>query len=601
MKPVDILGIDLGTTKSVIAIWQPETETTRVLPNHEGGHITPSVVTFDRATGEPIVGEPAVHRMEVEPEAVIYSVKRFIGRLPEDQKVIEDEKRVTYDIHENAQHQVVVSVLGRELTPPEVSCEVLRKLKRDGSDALGGREIGQAVISVPAYFNDAQRRATKLAGELAGLFVPYIIAEPTAAALAFGLGETATTVAVYDLGGGTFDISIMHVEDGLFRVIAIGGDTHLGGDDFDYAIVDWMGQEFAQQHPDVRLPIDDEPRLRARLRDAARDAKVALTGALEQRIQLADVIQVEGEGMDLDLVLTRAKLEELIQPFVARSLALVDETIATAKKEFSGKVGGRAWSGIDQVLLVGGQTRTPAIRAALRDHLGLPLNDSVPPEEAVARGAAILGARLCGYLFDQVKLVDAVPLSLGVELATGRLEVVIPANEQIPTQRWRRDFTTGTDRQKRLRFKVWQGERPLAKDNTYIGEVVLPLTTAGQALSKLIAVQFKVDRNGILSIQAAEADTEARPVQVVFAYGAMTQDELQARLQEIETHAAEDALKRRLLELGDEVVRLKEATASLPAGDPQRQRLIRLDSLVAAGDADTADVLLAEMKTALRS
>ena len=321
---------------------------------------------------------------------------------------------------------------------------------------------------------------------------------------------------------------------------------------------------------------------------------------MEQRIQLADVIQVEGEGRGLDLVLTRAKLEELIKPFVARSLALVDETIATAKKEFSGKVGGRAWSGIDQVLLVGGQTRTPAIQAALRDHLGLPLNDSVPPEEAVARGAAILGARLCGYLFDQVKLVDAIPLSLGVELANGRLEVVIPANEQIPTQRWRRDFTTGADRQKRLRFKVWQGERPLAKDNTYIGEVVLPLTTAGQALSKLIAVQFKVDRNGILSIQAAEADTEAKPVQVVFAYGAMTQDELQARLQEIEAHAAEDALKRRLLDLGDEVARLKETTAMLPASDPLRQQIMQLDSLVIAGDAGAAAGLLAEITAALQ-
>jgi molecular chaperone DnaK len=593
MDPVDILGIDLGTTKSVIAIWEPETQGPRVLPNRENSPITPSVVTFDRATGEPIVGERAVHLMEVAPETVVYSVKRFIGRQPEDEKVLEDEKRVTYDIHENPQHQVVVQVLGRELTPPEVSSHVLRKLKQDGSQALGGREIGQAVISVPAYFDDAQRRATKQAGELAGLFVPYIIAEPTAAALAFGLGTTATTIAVYDLGGGTFDISIMYVEDGLFRVIAIGGDTHLGGDDFDNSIVDWMGEEFERLHPGQQLPIAGDLRLRARLREAAKAAKVALTDAMEQRIVLERVLDDGQASLGLDLVLTRSQLETLIKPFVDRSLALVDATIATARDQFPAKTSGRAWSGIDQVLLVGGQTRTPAIKAALRDHLGLPLNDAVPPEEAVARGASILGARLCGYLSDQVKLVDAIPLSLGVELADGRLEVVIPANEQIPTQRWRRDFTTGVDRLQRLRFKVWQGERPLARDNTYVGELRLPLTTAGQAQTKSIALQFKVDRNGILSVQAAEADTEAKPVQVVFAYGAMTQDELKARLDEIASHADEDAAKRRLLELGDELARLRDATATLPAGDPQRLRVAQIESSIAAGDVAAAEALLA--------
>lgn len=596
MEPVDILGIDLGTTKSVIAIWEPETGTTQVLPNREGKLITPSVVTFDPTTLQPIVGAAASQRLLAEPAEVIYSVKRFIGRAADDAQVLEDKKRVTYTIAEDAQHRVVVRVRGQELTPPEISREVLRKLKQDASARLGGQPIEQAVISVPAYFNHHQRRATKAAGELAGLFVPYIIAEPTAAALAFGLGEKPTTVAVYDLGGGTFDISILHVEDGLFSVIAVGGNTHLGGDDFDDAIMEWLGKEFTRQHAAVILPIDEDPRLRARLRDAAKSAKEALTDATEHPIRLPDVIVVAGEGLGLDTVLTRAQLQELIQPFIERTLAMVDATIDQAKKEYPGKIGGRPWPGIDQVLLVGGQTRALAVKEALRDRLGLTLNDSVPPEEAVARGAAILAARLCGYLVDQVKLVDAIPLSLGIELANGKLEPVIPANEQIPTQRWRSDFTTGVDLLKSLKFRVWQGERPLAKDNTYIGEFSLPFTVRSEAGTKRTALRFKVDRNGILRVQAGEADTDAEPVEVVFSYGAMTWDELLARQREEQSHAEEDAVTKRLLNLRDEVEVLRRMTSGLPDDAPGRRQLAQLEALVTAADVTAAEALLAKIK-----
>jgi len=509
LSTIDILGIDLGTTNSAISIWDPEVGKSIVLRNQEKDRLTPSVVMFDDAMEQPIVGRPAIDRMISRPEDVVYSVKRFIGTTFNDKWVRRDQDNVTYKVQETPHHKVVIQVAGRELTPTQVSAEVLRKLKNDAEIALGGQKITHAVITVPAYFNEAQRHATKEAGELAGLQVPRIINEPTASALAFGLGSKPQTVAVYDLGGGTFDISILRIEHGLFRVKATRGDTHLGGDDFDLAIVKWMKEAFKQKYG-IDLPDEDNNSLQALLREEAEKAKIVLTTATEAPIHIPDVHTVEGESLGLDLILTSSIFEELIQPFIDRSLSICNTVLKKAEM--------RAEE-IDQVLLVGGQTRTPAVRGAIANHFGWVLNTSVNPDEAVAQGAAILGARLCGYLKDQVKLWDVIPLSLGIELADGEMEPILHANEQIPVTVWRKGsqaFTTQHDGQERIRFRIFQGEQPIATENILIGEVTLTLTTARPAGEPRINCMFKVDHDGILHVRAEDADTESEPVEEMF-------------------------------------------------------------------------------------
>jgi len=464
---------------------------------------------FDDATGQPIVGNSAVNRMISHPNDVVYSVKRFMGTTFNDKWVRQDQENVTYKVQETQQHKVVIHVADRELTPTQVSAEVLRKLKNDAEIALGGQKITQAVITVPAYFNEAQRHATKEAGELAGLQVPRIINEPTASALAFGLGSKPQTVAVYDLGGGTFDISILRIEHGLFRVKATGGDTHLGGDDFDLAIVKWMKEAFKEEHG-VDLPDADDDRLRALLREEAEKAKIAMTTATETPIHIPNVLTVKSESLGLDSILTSTIFEEQIQPFIDRSLMICNSVLKKAEMRTEE---------IDQVLLVGGQTRTPAVHRAIKNHFGWVLNTSVNPDEAVAKGAAILGARLCGYLKEQVKLWDVVPLSLGIELADGKMEPILHANEQIPVTVWRKGsqaFTTQHDGQERIRFRIFQGEQPIATENVLIGEVTLTLTTARAAGEPRINCMFKVDHDGILHVRAEDADTESEPVEEMF-------------------------------------------------------------------------------------
>ncbi len=585
MSDIDILGIDLGTTKSVMAIWELQTGETRVLPNCERELITPSVVTFDAATGRPIVGGRAVERLLHDPDNVAYSVKRFIGRPPEDRWVRYDRELVTYDVEEDAKHRVVVEISGRHLTPPEISAEVLRKLKDDAAMELGGCAVTQAVISHPAYFNEAQRRATQQAGELAGLSVLRIIPEPTAAALAFGLGQEPETVAVYDLGGGTFDISVLRIEHGLFRVKAIGGDTHLGGDDLDQTIVTWLQEQWAEQHPGIALPLDRNDALKARLREAARRAKTALTDAASSCISLPDLLTVDGHPRDLQTTLTRTTFETLIRPFVNQTLQLVDATLQKA-----GVKGGD----LSQILLVGGQTRTPSIQAAIRERYGRPLNTGVKPEEAVARGAAILGARLCGYLKEQVALWDVIPLSLGVELADGSMDVIIAANEPIPVEKWRRGaqaFTTQRDGQKSIQFNIYQGERPMAADNTRIGEAILLLATPRRAGEHRVNCLFKVNANGILTVRA-ESDDEGKPVEVRFDQGSLSPSEVQAKLREAEAHRADDALTRRLLQLVAEAGEVRAACGACSADDPIVEQLAEADAAIRARDADRAAHLL---------
>lgn len=397
MSEVDILGIDLGTTNSAIAIWDIQTKQARILPNSEGDNLTPSVVMFG-SQETPVIGKSALPFITSHPGQVIYSVKRFMGCTFRDERVRTDQAQVTYTIEEVQQSKVAVTIGEQIFTPSQVSARVLRKLKQD-AEAVLGREITQAVITVPAYFSESGRQATKEAAEIAGLHVPRIINEPTAAALAFGLGAEAQTVAVYDLGGGTFDISILRVERGLFRVKATSGDTHLGGDDLDLAIVSWMQQAFKQQH-NIDLEIEDN-NLRSQLRSKAEIAKIALTEAEENQISIPNLVTVENKSLGLEATLTRTELENLAQPIIQRTLDICDNTLKEAKLQSED---------IDQVLLVGGQTRLPAIKQALQKRYGWKINDSVNPDEVVARGAAVMGGRLCGYLKDEVKLWDVTPL-----------------------------------------------------------------------------------------------------------------------------------------------------------------------------------------------
>ena len=518
MQEIDIIGIDLGTTNSVAAIWDLETDQPKVLSNREGNTLTPSVVTFNAEIDSPIVGTLAMDHMISHPTHVIYSVKRFMGCTFQDKWVRYDQAHVTYALEETHQNRIVIRVGDQLLTPSQISAEILRKLKNDAEAALGGRRITKAVITVPAYFNEARRQATKEAGERAGLYVPRIINEPTAAALAFGLGSEPQTVAVYDLGGGTFDISILRIDNGLFRVKATKGDTHLGGDDFDLAIVDWIKESFEHQHG-IDLPVQTDSGLRALLRRVGERAKITLTSASEVPIHLPDLLTVGDRSLGLQTVLTRVKLNTLIQPLINRSLEICDAVLQDAKLSMDQ---------IDQVLLVGGQTRAPLVKTALSSRYGWTLNDSINPDEAVAQGSAVLGARLCGHLKERVNLWDVIPQSLGIELADSKMERVIPANSQIPVKIWRKEaFTTQRDGQERIHFKIYQGEEPMADENTFIGDAILNLTTARRATEHRVSCMFEVDRDGILHVRAEEADTEGNPIEVTFdrIYKA-TQEEL---------------------------------------------------------------------------
>jgi molecular chaperone DnaK len=590
MSEVDILGIDLGTTNSAIAIWEPETEKVRVLCNQEGDRLTPSVVMFDTQTNQPIVGKSALSCITSHPGQVIYSVKRFIGCTFRDERVRIDQTQVTYTIEEVQQSKVAVRVGERILTPPQISAQVLRKLKEDAEATLG-KKITQAVITVPAYFSESQRQATKEAGELAGLRVPRIINEPTAAALAFGLGTEPQTVAVYDLGGGTFDISILRIERGLFRVKATSGDTHLGGDDFDLAIVGWMKEAFKQQH-DVDLLLEQNNSLKALLWTTAQAAKIALTQATEYAVSIPSLFTAENRSLGLSAILTRTQLEKVVQSFIERTLDICDNTLEKA---------GLKPTDIDQVLLVGGQTRLPAIKAALRERYGWKINDSVNPDEAVARGAAVLGARLCGYLKEEVKLWDVTPLSLGIELANSKMDAIIRANEQIPVTKWRKGpqaFTTQRDGQESIRFRIFQGERPIAVDNEFIGEVVLNLATARPAGEVRVNCMFKVDHDGILHVLAEDASTEGQPVEKTFdRFYCLTQQEVDQKLKEAEANRDEDAKTSRLFQLQEELTRLQRVVNKERTSDKLLlERLEDLQSAINNRDVSQAEKLLTEFK-----
>jgi molecular chaperone DnaK len=524
-----IIGIDLGTTNSVVAVMQGGEPV--VIPNQEGGRTTPSVVGITKS-GERLVGQVAKRQAVTNPENTIYSIKRFMGRRFDE--VSEEMKMVPYKV-ENRGGGVAVVAHGKEYTPQEISAMILQKLKIAAEDFLG-EKVTEAVITVPAYFNDSQRQATKDAGKIAGLDVKRIINEPTAAALAYGLDKKKDeTIAVYDFGGGTFDISILEVGEGVIEVKATNGDTHLGGDNLDQRIVEWLIDEFkAEQGLDLRAK-GNEMGLQ-RLRDAAERAKVELSTTLETEINLPFITADASGPKHLVRKLTRGKLETMVEDIIQKSIGPCKQCMKDA---------GVDASKINEVVLVGGQTRMPRIQALVKELFGKEPHRGVNPDEVVAVGAAIQGGVLGGEVKD-ILLLDVTPLSLGVETYGGVMTTLITRNTTIPTRK-SETFSTAADNQTSVEIHVMQGERPLARDNRTLGKFhLIGIPPAPRGMPQ-VEVTFDIDANGILNVSAKDMATKKEQKITITASTGLSKDEAERMRQDAEAHAEED--KKRLAEI----------------------------------------------------
>jgi len=523
-----IIGIDLGTTNSVVAVMQGGEPV--VIPNQEGGRTTPSVVAITK-TGERLVGQVAKRQAITNPENTIYSIKRFMGRRYDE--VTEEVKMVPYKVVRQGDH-VAVQAQGKDYTPPEISAMILRKLKEAAEDFLG-EKVKDAVITVPAYFNDAQRQATKQAGEIAGLDVKRIINEPTAAALAYGLDKKKDeTIAVYDFGGGTFDISILEVGEGVVEVKATNGDTHLGGDNLDQRIVDWLIEEFKKDEG-LDLHAKGNEMALQRLRDAAERAKIELSTTMETEINLPFITADAGGPKHLVKKLTRAKLESMVDEIVRRSVEPCKKCMKDAGVDISK---------IDEVVLVGGQTRMPLIQNIVKELFGKEGHKGVNPDEVVAVGAAIQGGVLGGEVKD-ILLLDVTPLSLGVETLGGVMTTLIPRNTTIPTRK-SETFSTAADNQTSVDIHILQGERPVASGNRSLGNFQLVgLPPAPRGLPQ-IEVTFDIDANGLLNVSAKDKGTGKEQKITITASTGLSKDEAERMRKEAESHSDED--KKRVLE-----------------------------------------------------
>ncbi|HEY2237085.1 MAG TPA: molecular chaperone DnaK [Candidatus Angelobacter sp.] len=525
-----IIGIDLGTTNSVVAVM--EGGEPKVIANEEGGRTTPSVVGFTKS-GERLVGQVAKRQAITNPENTIYSIKRFMGRRYDE--VNEEMKMVPYKVVRQGDHVAIVAQ-GQEYTPQQISAMILQKLKKAAEDYLG-QSVTEAVITVPAYFNDAQRQATKDAGKVAGLDVKRIVNEPTAAALAYGLDKKKEeTIAVYDFGGGTFDISILEVGEGVIEVKSTNGDTHLGGDNIDQRIVDWLVEEFKKDEGlDLRAK-GNEMALQ-RLRDAAEKAKIELSTTMESEINLPFITADATGPKHLVKKLTRTKLEQMVDDIIQRSMAPCKQALKDA---------GVDASKIDEVVLVGGQTRMPRIQTLVKDLFGKEPHKGVNPDEVVAIGAAVQAGVLAGDVKDLL-LLDVTPLTLSIETLGGVATQMIPRNTTIPTKKTE-TFSTAADSQPSVEVHVLQGERPLAKDNRTLGKFHLTgLPPAPRGVPQ-IEVTFDIDANGILNVTAKDkATNKEQKIQITSSSG-LSKEEVERMAKEAEAHSAEDKTKREEIE-----------------------------------------------------
>ncbi len=524
-----IIGIDLGTTNSVVAIM--EGREPKVIVNEEGARTTPSVVAWDEK-GEVLVGQIAKRQAVTNPENTIFSSKRFIGRRFEE--VTEEVARAPYKVTRGNNGDCQFVVRGKNVTPPEVSARVLMKLKKAAEDYLG-EKVTEAVITVPAYFNDAQRQATKDAGKIAGLEVKRIVNEPTAAALAYGLDKKKDEViAVYDFGGGTFDISVLEVGDNVVQVISTNGDTHLGGDDVDNLIIDWMIAEFKKANG---VDLKNDKMALQRLKEAAEKAKIELSNVQETGINLPYVTVGSGGPMHLDMRLSRAKLEQMITPLVERSMEPVRKALSDAKK---------SPKEIDEIVLVGGSTRIPLVYETVKKFFGKEPHKGVNPDEVVAVGAAVQAGVLAGDVKDLV-LLDVTPLSLGVETLGGVMTTMITRNTTIPTQK-KEIFSTATDSQPSVEIHILQGERTEAKYNRTLGKFHLEgIMPAPRGVPK-VEVTFDIDANGILSVHAKDTATGKDQKITITANSGLNEAEIQKMVKEAAEHEKDDKERRDQIE-----------------------------------------------------
>src|SRR5471030_385039 len=521
-----IIGIDLGTTNSVVAVMEGGEPV--VITNPEGGRLTPSVVAFTK-TGERLVGQVAKRQAVTNPENTVFSIKRFMGRKFDE--VSSESSRVPYTMVRAENGDAWVEARGKKYSPPEVSAIVLQKLKQAAEDYLG-EKVTDAVITVPAYFNDAQRQATKDAGKIAGLNVLRIVNEPTAAALAYGLDKDRSdqTILVFDLGGGTFDVSVLELGEGVFEVKSTNGDNHLGGDNFDKSVVDWMVAEFKR---DQGIDLGIDPMALQRLYEAGEKAKIELSSTMTTQINLPFITATQDGPKHLDLQLTRAKLDELAH-------ALLERTVAPTKQALTDA--GLTAADIEHVVLVGGMTRMPAVQAKVKELIGKDPHKGVNPDEVVAVGAAIQGGVLKGEVKD-VLLLDVTPLSLGIETKGGVMTKLIERNTTIPTRRTE-VFTTAEDMQPSVEIHVIQGEREMASYNKTLGKFQLvDLPPAPRGIPQ-IEVTFDIDANGIVHVSAKDKATGKEQSMTITGQSSLAKDDINRMMRDAEAHAAEDRARR---------------------------------------------------------